>query len=109
MVEHDPGSSRTHDPPGIPATRENTPPAQSDEPLHQSEDDVEQQLVSTLAQEGGVEFVNHLLTKAVPLDSPPLPTSNIREWSFMDIMCMPKAQQEEWKTACREELESLRR
>jgi hypothetical protein len=77
MVEHDPGSSHTHDPLGIPATREHTPPAQSNELLHQSEDDVEQQLVSTLSQEGGVEFVNHLLTKAVPLDSPPLPTSNI--------------------------------
>jgi hypothetical protein len=77
MVKHDLGSSCTHDPPGIPATREHTPPAQSDEPLHQSEDDVEQQLVSTLVQEGGVEFMNHLLAKAVPLDSPPLPTSNI--------------------------------
>jgi Reverse transcriptase (RNA-dependent DNA polymerase) len=53
--------------------------------------------------------VNHLLTKAVPLDSPPLPNSNIREWSFRDIMHMPRAQQEEWKTACHEELESLRR
>jgi hypothetical protein len=39
MVKHDLGSSHTHDLPDIPATREHTPPAQSDEPLHQSEDD----------------------------------------------------------------------
>jgi hypothetical protein len=53
--------------------------------------------------------VNYLLTKAVPLDSPPLPNSNIQEWFFRDIMCMPKVQQEEWKTACCEELKSLHR
>jgi hypothetical protein len=36
-------------------------------------------------------------------------TSNIREWTFRDILRMPKESQEEWKQACREELASLRK
>ena len=60
-------------------------------------------------EEGGVKTLNHLLAHAVPPDSEPLSTSNIREWSFKDILRMPLAQQKEWKTACHEELDSLRR
>jgi hypothetical protein len=59
-------------------------------------------------EEGGVEFLNYLLAKAVPHDSRSLDVSNIREWSFRDIMRMPKDQQKEWKTACQQELDSLR-
>ena len=60
-------------------------------------------------EEGGVKILNHLLVHAVSQDSEPLSTSNIREWSFKDILCMPLAQQKEWKTACHEELDSLHR
>ncbi|KIY53477.1 hypothetical protein FISHEDRAFT_29886, partial [Fistulina hepatica ATCC 64428] len=65
--------------------------------------------VLKLCQEGGVELVNYLLNKAVPPDENLPSPSNIREWTFHDIMCFPKQQQEEWKTACRKELEALRR
>ena len=62
---------------------------------------------STLAEEGGVQFLNYLLAKAVPHDSELFNHPNPREWSFKDILVMPKCQQEEWKAACRQELDSL--
>ena len=63
-----------------------------------------------LAKEGGVEFLNQLLAKAVPPDDSDSPdTANVCEWTFRDILSMPKDAQKEWKQACREELESLRR
>ena len=71
-----------------------------------SEREVEQNL-STLVEQGGVEFLNHLLAKAVQPDSESLDPSKVREWSFRDIMCMPLAQQKEWKAACKQELDSL--
>ena len=111
MLEHELGSSHSR-----PAGRQeiptvlSTPQPSSDTPLlrPESEDEVEQNL-SILMEEGGVKTLNHLLAHAVPPDSEPLSTSNIREWSFKDILRMPLAQQKEWKTACHEELDSLRR
>jgi len=60
-----------------------------------------------LAREGGVEFLNQLLAKAVPLDSETLDTANVWEWTFRDIIKMPRSAQQEWKQVCREELDSL--
>jgi Reverse transcriptase (RNA-dependent DNA polymerase) len=74
---------------------------------HPSEREVEQNL-SALVEQGGVEFLNHLLAKAVSSDSESLDASNVREWSFKDIMRMSPAQQKEWKVACKQELDSLR-
>jgi hypothetical protein len=34
--------------------------------------------------------------------------SKVHEWHYRDLMCLPKATQEEWKIACKEELEALR-
>jgi hypothetical protein len=62
-----------------------------------------------LAREGGVEFLNQLLTKAVPPDLETLDTANVREWTFRDIIKMPKSAQQEWKQACHKELDSLHR
>jgi hypothetical protein len=67
-------------------------------------------LLTCLAQEGGVKFLDLLLAKAVPppdLESPD--TSNICEWTFKDIQRMPNDKQEEWCNACHEELESLQK
>jgi hypothetical protein len=90
-------------------------PEQADDPptiqsnrSPESEDEVEQQLLIHLAKEGGVKFLDALLAKAVvlyDLESPS--TSNIREWTYKDILKMPADTQEEWKLACCEELESL--
>ena len=111
MLEHEPGSSHSR-----PAGRRETPtvpstPQPSSDtllPRPESEDEVEQNL-SILIEEGGVKTLNHLLAHTVPPDSEPLSTSNIREWSFKNILRMPLVQQKEWKTACHEELDSLHR
>jgi transposase InsO family protein len=116
MVENQLGSSRqrsSHD-----QTESGKSPEQSasknpttlSESSHDSEDEVDQQLLTRLAQEGGVKFQDYLLAKAVPLYDLGSPdTSNIREWTFRDILRMPKESQEEWKQVCREELASLRK
>jgi hypothetical protein len=69
--------------------------------------------LAKLAQEGGVDFINYLLAKALPdaqADDGTLPSSSSpREWTFRDILQMPKGLQQEWKKACHEELEALRR
>ena len=59
-------------------------------------DDPETQVnVAKLYQKGGVALINYLLSKAIPPFEPPK-ESNIREWTFCDIACLPKAEQNEW-------------
>lgn len=80
--------------------------SEEQEDSDQPESDAE---LAKLAQEGGVGLMNYLLAKAVA-DKEPLPnTSSPREWTFRDILRMPNKLQEEWKKACLEELESLRK
>src|SRR5216683_1238837 len=78
---------------------------ESEDPQIDSEGDVDKLLC--LAREEGVEFLNQLLAKAVPPDSETPDTANVREWTFRDIIKMPKDAQKEWKQVCHEELESL--
>ena len=101
MVGDDPGSSQgrsRHDQPipgGIPEQSELDLPDDLSQNPH-SDDEVDQLLLTHLAQEGGVKFLDLLLAKAVPhidLESPD--TSSIREWTFKDIQKMPSEQQEE--------------
>jgi hypothetical protein len=80
---------------------------ESEDPQRDSEGDVDDLL--PLVREGGVEFLNQLLAKAVPPDSETPDTANVWEWTFRDIIKMPKAAQQEWKQACHEELDSLHR
>jgi len=75
---------------------------------HDAPPDTESQLAK-LAQEGGVGLINYLLAKADAGDQPLPTTSSPREWTFRDILCMPSELQKEWKQACLEELESLRK
>jgi len=111
------GSSRSR---SQPKSRQNEPvpgPSSQPNPTTHSDDDAllddehapeseDSEVVLKLAQEGGVRFMNFLLAKAVPPhDELPNP-SNIRDWTLRDILHLP-AQQKEWKTACREELDSL--
>jgi hypothetical protein len=114
MVENQPGSSWQHS--SHDQTESGKSPEQSasklpttlSESSHDSEDEVDQQLLTRLAQEGGVKFQDYLLAKAVPpYDLESLDTSNICEWTFRDILRMPKELQEEWKQVCCEELASL--
>ena len=65
-----------------------------------SDDEVEDLIVTQLAQEGGVAFVNYLLAKAIPFDSHIVQTASIREWMYKDILHLPEVQHKEWKAAC---------
>ena len=70
-------------------------------------------ILNRLAHEGGAPFINFLLAKAIQPDSErdkslPPATARVHEWQYQDILQLPKAQKEEWKKACHEELESLR-
>jgi hypothetical protein len=64
-------------------------------------------MMAQMAQEGGVSLINFLMQKAVPLheENTPSPTS-VREWSFRDILKLPKKGQE---AACQDKLEALKR
>src|SRR5580693_8563954 len=60
-----------------------------------------------LVKEGGVHYLNYLLAKA---DTPNLElpdVSKVREWSYKDLLRLPKSQQKEWMDACHQELDSL--
>ena len=114
LVENQPGSSWRHSSPdwpvpgSFPEQSEPDPPSAMGDNLHASEDEVDQQLLACLAQEGGVRYLDLLLAKAVPLHNLGSPdTSNICKWTFRDILKMPSDKQEEWRKACCEELDSL--
>ena len=59
-----------------------------------------------LVREGGVEFIQFLLAKALADNGEPL-QSTPREWTFRDILRMPDAERKEWFAACKEEIEAL--
>ena len=113
LVENQLGSSWQHSsqdqlvPEGLPEQTEPDPPGTLGDDL-QSEDKVDQQLLTCLAQEGGVKYLDLLLAKAVsPHDLESPNTSNICEWTFRDILKMPSDKQEEWLKVCCKELDSL--
>ena len=58
-------------------------------------------MMAQMAQEGGVSLINFLMQKAVLMHEGNTPSStSVREWSFCDILKLPKKEQEEWKAAC---------
>jgi hypothetical protein len=63
--------------------------------------------MALLCREGGVKFFQLLLSKADKLDGPI--KSNICDWTFRDLARLSKSEQTEWKHACQEQLEALRR
>ena len=54
-----------------------------------------------------MEFVRYIRAQAVLHEVSTEPP--IREWTYRDILCLPEAQQKDWKIACCEELEALRK
>jgi hypothetical protein len=101
MTDPTPGPSET------PMLGKTTPSAPSETLQPESEENNEVDNILHLTRKGEVEFLDYLLTKAVPLDPESPNTANIHEWTFRDILKMPSAFQKEWKQACRKELESL--
>ena len=68
------------------------------------------QSLLVLTQEGGVPLINFLVAMAIPPheQSTLLSTQSVQDWHFQDILRLPTREQEEWKKACLEELESHR-
>ena len=58
--------------------------------------------VHRLVWEGGVEFLAFLLNKAIPL-------AKDQPVTYRDIARLPPALKKQWKVACQEELEALRK
>ena len=71
-----------------------------------SNEQVEAALTS-LAKEGVVRYLNLLLAKADAPYSDVPDISKVREWSYKDLLRLPKSQQKEWMDACHQELDSL--
>ena len=71
--------------------------------------------MAKLIQEGGIGLINLFIRKAAihkikPSSRPhgEIPgVWNVCDWHFHDLMRFPEAAWKEWKTACKEELESL--
>lgn len=96
--------------PPLPAAQDKVPGPNSAHQPDQHDDDAPDDPEAHMAQlcrEGGVEFVNYLLAKAVPPHESLPQESNIREWTHKDIMNLPPKEKEAWKAKCREELEAL--
>ena len=72
------------------------------------EEDTEACLVQ-LCNEGGVLAINFLLSKAVSPTTMDIPIKSPKEWTYRDIARLPEAEQKEWRTACHNELDALKR
>jgi hypothetical protein len=63
-----------------------------------------------MVQKGDAKLIKLLLSAAVSSADAKgkIPdVTKVREWHFRDLKCLPKAAQEEWKIACKKELEAL--
>jgi hypothetical protein len=81
-----------------------------DSPPHEGRGKEHANYLVKMVQEGSAGLIKFLLSAAVP--SAPakekIPNvTKVREWHFRDLMCLPKAAQEKWKIACKEELKAL--
>jgi hypothetical protein len=82
MTGSEPVSSRTQQPSEQPPADNAAPPgALSEHSPHNSDDD-EVEDILCVQREGGVQFLNHLLAKAVPPDLESPDSANVCEWTF---------------------------
>ena len=93
---------------GTSSGEEEKPDSESEveDSLKPSSDSEEVELVTRLAQEGGVHFQHFLVSKAV---SPNTEDSSPKEWTYRDLLKLPKERLNEWKAACERELDALNR
>jgi Reverse transcriptase (RNA-dependent DNA polymerase) len=81
-----------------------------DSPPHEGKGKEHADYLVKMVQEGGAGLIKFLLSAAVsstPAKEKIPDVTKVREWHFRDLMRLPKAVQEEWKIACKEELEAL--
>ena len=93
---------------GTSSGKEEKPDSESEveDSLEPSSDSEEAELVARLAQEGGVHFQHFLVSKAI---SPNAEDSSPKEWTYRDLLKLPKERLDEWKAACEQELDALNR
>jgi hypothetical protein len=80
-------------------------------PSHEGKGKKHADYLVKMVQEGGASLTNFLLSAAVSSAEAKekIPdVTKVHGWHFRDLMRLPKAAQEEWKIACKEELEALR-
>jgi Reverse transcriptase (RNA-dependent DNA polymerase) len=80
-----------------------------DSPSHEGKGKKCANYLVKIVQEGGAGLTKFLLSAAVSSASAGIipDVSKVCEWHFRDLMRLPKAAQEEWKIACKEELKAL--
>ena len=83
---------------GTSSGEEEKPDSESEveDSLEPSSGSEEAKLVARLAQEGGVHFHYFLVSKAV---SPNTEDSSPKEWTYRDLLKLPKECLNEWKAA----------
>jgi hypothetical protein len=69
---------------------------------------IDEERLADLCHEGGVKFCDFLLAHAVPPVAD-FPDKSPQDWTFQDIKCLPETQQEEWRQACLEEINALKK
>ena len=109
VEEHASCPGRIEDPVPGPSRLPEEDPSSSEEEVRDSleptsEQEEEDNFVVRLCREGGVGLQTFLLSKAV---SPTAKEKPLREWTYRDIWSLPEADQEEWRQACKQELEEL--
>jgi len=113
-----PGPSRQ--PPPEPLLEEGGSESEDEVEISLNPSDNEELLtVNWLCREGGVAFQHFLVSKAIipsihiahPDYEPEIPWQPLspKEWTYRDILKLPKDMLEEWRTACERELEALER
>jgi hypothetical protein len=114
--EEDPGNTgdRENTGSGSPESSNGSGSTESSNGSNGSSASVREQLFSPealtlLVKEGGVRYLNYLLAKADTPNSEVPDVSKVREWSYKDLLRLPKSQQKEWMDACHQELDSLRK
>ena len=60
-------------------------------------------VIAKLCQEGGVPMIHYLVSKAIS----PTEKSHPRDWTYSDILRLPKEEQHEWRQAALDELDAL--
>ena len=93
---------------GTSSGEEEKPDSESEveDSLEPSSDSEEVELIAQLAQEGGVHFQHFLVLKAI---SPNAEDSSPKEWTYRDLLKLPKECLDKWKAACKQELDALNR
>ena len=80
-------------------------------PMEEDQNDMSdiEEMLTILTQEGGVKYMDYLLSNATELYGMQSSSyDNVREWTYKQILQRPKNEIPLWQNACRTELQSLK-